>query len=216
MSSGGPPPSGHRLSGRLSHLQSRLRSGSRHGMPSKVLKSGSMLHGGASGWGASQTCLAGVQGVSHGGGYNPPPLRAPPANRLGASAGVGQEASCRVDAATMRRIRREYAETISLKTSQGQPGLIRLVLQSSAGGPLPGGPPASPVERVVVCVRRPIVKGSTYLVFFEASRAAPEAAEPPPLATAAAPARATAFQSPPDSGFSFAPPLPPRVAVCES
>ncbi|XP_026194506.1 uncharacterized protein LOC34621939 [Cyclospora cayetanensis] len=137
MSSGGPPPSGHRLSGRLSHLQSRLRSGR-------------------------------------------------------ASAGVGQEASCRVDAATMRRIRREYAETISLKTSQGQPGLIRLVLQSSAGGPLPGGPPASPVERVVVCVRRPIVKGSTYLVFFEASRAAPEAAEPPPLATAAAPARATA------------------------
>ena len=171
-------PLGHRLSGRLSHLHSRLRSGSRLGSASRV--SG---YGGLGGPPGMTSRLQGRQISGTAGRRSSLPLSFYPGKGQQRraqlqSAVSGGETLPKFDADTLRRIRREYAESISLKTTQGQQGLIRLVLQSSAGPATQGGPPP-PVDRVVVCVRRPVVKGSTYLVFFEATRSTPEMVRAP-------------------------------------
>lgn len=81
-----------------------------------------------------------------------------------------------IDSTAMRRIRREYAEALSLRPPQsdrrhGGGGLQRLVLAT---------PGLGADGRVVVSVRRRVVKGSTFIVFFEASRGG----APPPSAAA--------------------------------
>ncbi|KAL8455475.1 hypothetical protein Emag_000604 [Eimeria magna] len=188
MSTASAAPTSHRLSGRLSHLHSRLRSSSRHNSISRGFGLAGVPGAGPVG---STPSDAGVGILS---GHRPnqqlfPHQLKPSKGRgpltWGAQGAPQQPAQGyapnesfqgRFDAATLRRIRREYAEVISLKASHGQQGLIRLVLQSTTGTGAPGGPPPQ-ADRVVVCVRRPVVKGSTYLVFFEATRALHEAAK---------------------------------------
>lgn len=164
-------PFGHRLSGRLSNLHSRFRSSSKLGSSSR--RFGAENSGGFSRRGPSGQRWSFSHPYRMSNGRVPPSTSAasgvyslPQAQSLSDMVG-------RFDRATLRRIRREYAESISLKGSHGQQGLIRLVLQSISGPAAPGA--ASPqVDRVVVCVRRPVVKGSTYLVFFEATRSLPD------------------------------------------